>query len=285
MQRSFKFWVGVLAIFLGLLAVILVLNDERALTFHPKGIMARKELHLIGILYGIMFAVVIPTLFFLYRIAWKYHSEKGKGEYDPEHSWGKIGEWAIWVPVAVVIAIMIVINWYKTHELDPYRPLSDKDPLIIQVVALDWKWLFIYPEEGIATINFIQIPAAQPIKFELAADDSPMNSFWIPQLSGQIYAMTGMITPLHIMADGPGEYRGRAAEINGEGYADMTFQVKSSSKEDFENWVKKVKESPLQLTQNVYHDLLKRSQNHPVILYSSVENNLFHNIVMKYMMH
>src|SRR5262249_6679452 len=144
----------------------------------------------------------------------------------------------------LIIAPMAVITWRSAHELDPYKPLqSEARPLMIQVVALDWKWLFIYPEEGIATVNFIQFPVHTPIQFTLTADGSPMNSFWIPQLSGQIYSMTGMTTPLHIIADEPGEYAGRANELNGKGFADMHFVAKATSQSEFDEWVASVKGS------------------------------------------
>jgi cytochrome o ubiquinol oxidase subunit 2 len=192
----------------------------------------------------------------------------------------------LWLIPTGIVAVMAVISWHYTHALDPYKPLTNGvKPLNIQVVALDWKWLFIYPEQGIATVNFVQFPANTPIHFSLAADDSPMNSFWIPELSGQIYSMTGMSTSLHVMADGPGSYRGRAAEINGVGYADMTFVAKSSETEDFAGWVASVKQSPLQLTYATYEDLIQPSIHHPVTLYSFVEEGMYHQIMMKYMYH
>ncbi len=181
---------------------------------------------------------------------------------------------------------MAILTWVATHELDPYRPLGTSlETFKIQVVALDWKWLFIYPEQGIATVNFVQFPEKTPIHFELAADGSPMNSFWIPELSGQIYAMTGMVTPLHLMADGSGVYKGRAAEINGRGYADMAFIAKSTSHSDFDDWVLSVKESPFQLSGPVYEELIKPSINPAALFYSHVEEGLFNKIVMKYMHH
>ena len=179
---------------------------------------------------------------------------------------------------------MAVRTWDATHQLDPFKPLeSEVKPLTIQVVALDWKWLFIYPEQEIATVNFVQIPARTSIHFMLSADGSPMNSFWIPQLSGQIYSMSGMTTSLHMMADVPGIYTGRAAEINGEGYADMTFVVKSTTEADFDAWIASVKQSSLQLTDPIYNELIKPSIKNPVTLYSYVEKDLYNKIVMKYM--
>ena len=179
---------------------------------------------------------------------------------------------------------MAFVTWNAAHELDPYKPIENgKTPLTIQVVAIDWKWLFIYPEQGIATVNFVEFPAQTPIRFELSADGSPMNSFWIPELSGQIYSMAGMATVIHMMADGPGVYPGRAAEINGKGLADMTFTAKSVWQSDFDDWVALVKRSPLKLTGPVYNELVKPSLNHPIQLYSDVESDLFNKIVMKYM--
>jgi cytochrome o ubiquinol oxidase subunit 2 len=221
-----------------------------------------------------MLIVIVPTFIFLFVTLRKKGTKSKASLKQP----------ILWLIPTSIIAIMAVVTWDAAHKLDPFRPLkSDFKPLTIQVVALDWKWLFIYPEQGIATVNFVQFPAGVPIHFTLAADGSPMNSFWIPQLSGQIYAMTGMSTSLHLMADGPGTYTGRAAEINGEGYADMTFVVTSSSTSDFEDWVAGVKQSPEQLTEAAYNKLIKPSIRHPVTFYSSVKNDLYHEIMMKYM--
>jgi len=283
-MKRIAFVVGTLAIIGAVLAIVFVLSGESALLTHPKGIIAQSELDLIITNIHLMLIVVVPTLILLYAIAWKYRAKNRKAKYDPEQSHGRSAELILWIIPSVVIAVMSVKTWNAAHELDPYRPLkSEVKPLIIQVMALDWKWLFIYPEQGIASLNFVQFPDSTPIQLALSADGSPMNSFWLPQLSGQIYCMTGMTTPLHIMADGPGEYTGRAAEINGDGYADMTFVAKSTSQADFEDWVASVKESPLQLTERIYSELAQPSKNNPIALYSYVENNLFHTIVMKYM--
>ena len=191
---------------------------------------------------------------------WKYCIKNEDAKYDPDHTYGPLGELIMWGLPSIIVVVMAIVTWDATHKLNPYKPIeSEVKPLTIQVVALDWKWLFIYPEQGIATLNFFHIPEQTPIHLRLTADGSPMNSFWIPQLSGQIYSMTGMSTQLHLMADGPGEYVGRAVEINGEGYADMTFSVKSTSPKDFEDWVAEVKKSPLHLTEDVYNELVKPS--------------------------
>lgn len=282
MQKT-KFLLGILAVVGALAAIIFVLGHEKTLVTHPKGIMAHSELKLITTNVALMLSILVPTAILLLFVAWKFRSD-AKSKYEPEHTSSPLSQIVVWGLPSIVVAVMAVITFKATHKLDPYRPLdSEVKPLVIQVVALDWKWLFIYPEQGIATLNLVQFPEKVPIQFDLAADDSPMNSFWIPQLSGQIYSMTGMVTKLHIMADGPGEYAGRAAEINGDGYAYMTFVAKSSTQADFEDWVANVKKSSLQLTDNVYSDLIKPSQNNPVALYSYVEKDLFHKLVMKYM--
>lgn len=282
-MKKVKFAIAALTVCL-VIGVFFVLRSEHTLVTHPKGLIAHSELDLIIKNYLLMFIIIIPTFIFLFFVIFKYWVKNSKAQYDPEHSHGPLGELMLWIIPSVIVAVLVVITWRETHRLDPYKPLeSTQEPLTIQVVALDWKWLFIYPEQGIATLNFVQFPEQTPIHFELAADGSPMNSFWIPQLSGQIYAMTGMITQLHMMADAPGEYSGKAAEINGRGYADMTFTVKSTTPEEFEDWVSYVKQSPLQLTDSAYEELCVPSEKNPVVLYSEVEEDLFNKIVMKYM--
>jgi len=285
MKRSKLPLIIILAIIVAAVAIIFVLKSEYALLAHPKGIIAKNELKLIGTSYLLMLIIVIPTFIFLFITALRFR-KGSKAKYDPEHSHGKFGEVILWIIPSIIIAPLAVITWYAAHDLDPYKPLtSEIKPLTIQVVALDWKWLFIYPEQGIATLNYFQIPERTPINLRLSADGSPMNSFWLPELSGQIYAMTGMTTQLHIMADEVGEYTGRAAEINGEGFASMTFVAKSTSESDFLNWVSWVKKSPLKLNSSTYDKLVLPSQNNPIAYSSYVENNLFNKIIDKYMHH
>jgi len=285
-MKQFKFSLGICAVIVGLLAIFYVLQHEKTLITHPKGTIALSQLWVITTNYILMLIVVIPTFIALFMIAWKYRAKDPKANLAKEHPPSLLKQMSIWLIPLPIIAVMIFLTWKTTHELDPYKPIkSDVKPLTIQVVALDWKWLFIYPEQGIAAINLIHFPERTPINFRLTADRSPMNSFWLPQLSGQIYAMTGMVTPLHIMADGSGEYVGRAAEINGKGYAGMTFLAKSTSQEEFEKWVAEMKRSPLRLSEKIYTELSHPSIDHPVTLYSHVEEDLFNTIVMKYMQH
>ena len=283
-MKRFKWIFALLAILGAFFAIFFVLRSDKALLVHPKGIIAHRELNLMVTQILLMLVVVVPTYLALFVVVWKYRAQNGKSHYDPEHSHGGLGQCILWMIPTVIIAVMAVVTWDTTHALDPYKPLeSEVKPLKIQVVALDWKWLFIYPEQEIASVNFVQFPEKTPIQFELSADGSPMNSFWIPQLSGQIYAMSGMVTTLHMMADAPGVYSGRAAEINGDGFAAMTFVVQSSTQEDFDHWVDAVKKSPLQLTDSAYNELLRPSQNNPITLYSNVEKEMLNKIIMKYM--
>lgn len=278
-----KFLIGVFAVVLGVIGITIVLASENALVVHPKGIIAQNELELIIINVILMLSIVIPTYILLFFIVWKYCLQQ-KVEYDPDHSFGAIGQLVMWGLPTLVIVVMSFVTWEATHRLNPYKPIeSDVKPLVVQVVALDWKWLFIYPEQGIATLNYFSIPEKTPIHLKLSADGTPMNSFWIPQLSGQIYSMTGMTTQLYLMADGEGEYTGRAVEINGEGYAGMIFKAKSSTEKDFENWVAEVKKSASHLTEEAYRELVKPSVDQSIIYFSEVEENLYHKIMDKYM--
>ncbi|MDE3048194.1 MAG: COX aromatic rich motif-containing protein, partial [Verrucomicrobiota bacterium] len=198
--------------------------------------------------------------------------------YDPDLVDNKVAEYFWWGIPAVLTAAICVLTCYKTAELDPYKPIpSEKKTITIQVVALQWKWLFIYPEEQIASVNFLQFPVGAPVRFEITAD-APMNSFWIPHLGGQIYAMPGMRTVLHLIADEAGVYRGSSANLSGTGFAGMVFQAKASTEEEFQNWVAQAKAS----SGLDYAQLAKPSSYDPVQMYT-VAPGLFDQIVMKYM--
>ncbi len=279
-----KFLIGLLAVIAGAIGITVVLMSENALVVQPKGMIAHSELELIITNILLMLVIIVPTYFLLFAVVWKYCIKNDQANYDPDHHFGIPGELLMWGLPSVVVVVMAIVTWEATHQLNPYKPLESKvPPLTIQVVAMDWKWLFIYPEQGIATLNHFTIPEGTPIHFKLTADNAPMNSFWIPQLSGQIYSMTGMTTQLNVMAQGPGIFQGRAVEINGEGYADMTFLVTSTPKQDFEKWVEKVKDSPHHLTEKTYDELLKPSIDRSMTLFSQVKEDLFHEIVHKYM--
>ncbi len=252
---------------------------------NPKGEIAAKQRKLLVDATYLMLIVVIPVYLMTFYFMWKYHHENRKADYAPEWDFNLMAEVIWWSIPFVIIIVLSVMTWKSSHELDPYKALVErgKKPLKIQVVALQWKWLFIYPEQNIATVNFIQIPENTPINFDITAD-APMNSFWIPQLGGQIYAMPGMKTKLHLIAREKGLYRGSSANISGTGFASMVFTTKVTSEEDFETWVTKVQQSNKSLTHDEYNRLVKPSEHDAVSYYTLGKANLYEDIVMKYMM-
>ncbi len=245
----------------------------------PKGMIAAKERDLIFTAIGLMSAVVLPVLVATVFIARKYRAGNTKSEYSPE-SGAKPGiQFAWWAYPCLVIIILSAVTWKNTHELDPHKPVTGIKPLTIQVVALRWKWLFIYPDQNIAALNFVELPAKTPITFELTADEAPMNSFWIPQLGGQMYAMSGMVNQLNLIADSPGDFQGSAAEISGQGFAGMRFIARATSQSDFNSWVSSVKNSSQALN---YEQLVGPSENDSPAVYASVPENLYNMVVDKY---
>lgn len=250
--------------------------------FNPKGLIALAEMNLIVKTTLLMLIVVIPVFALLAVFSWRYRASNTKAKYTPDWHSNIILETIWWAIPIIIIAIIAQMTWVSSHELDPYKPIvSNVPPITIQVVALEWKWLFIYPEQNIATVNFLQFPKNTPINFEITAD-APMNSFWIPQLAGQIYAMAGMSTRLHIMASEAGEYVGLSSNYSGAGFSGMKFRALVSTQEEFNQWVKTVKQSPNTLSLDEYNILASKSRNNAVAYYSSVAEKLYTTIIMKF---
>jgi cytochrome o ubiquinol oxidase subunit 2 len=267
---------------LGILLAVLLQNKNIAL-LNPKGMIAQEQLILMFIASGLMLLIAVPALTMLYFTAWKYRESNTKAEHEPSKRHNKSLVLAMWLVPAVFAVVLSVILIPATHRLEPNKSIaSDKEPVTIQVVAMRWKWVFIYPEQNIATVNFVQIPEDTPVKFELTADEAPMTSFWIPNLGGMLYAMTGHDNPLHLIADTPGDYPGSSAEINGEGFAGMRFTARASSQQDFDQWVQKMKRSPAVLDAAEYDKLLEPSESHPAAFYSSTEPDMYGKVLKKY---
>lgn len=248
----------------------------------PKGIIALRERNLLFFIQILMLLVVIPVYILTFVFSWKYHADNKKAKYDPKLQDSLLAEYIWWSFPFIITLIIGALTWVETYELDPYKPIeSDKKPIKIQVVALQWKWLFLYPEEKIATVNFLQVPEKTPIQFELTSD-APMNSFWIPQLAGQIYAMPNMKTKLNIIADTVGEYRGSSANISGEGFSGMHFITKVTSEEDYNQWVQTSKQEKNALSFEEYQNLAHPSKDNPVATYQLKTENLFDQIFLKY---
>lgn len=254
-------------------------HDYIAFLF-PKGIIGIEQRNLLLITQAVMLLVIVPVYVLTYIFSWRYRASNHEAEYDPHLIDNKTAEFIWWGVPLVVTAAVCVLTWIKTHELDPYKPIeSDKKAITIQAVALQYKWLFIYPEEGIASLNFLQFPVNTPLKFEVTSD-APMNSLWIPRLGGQIYAMPNSRTILYLMADATGDFRGSSANISGEGFADMHFVARSSTEEEFKSWVESVKKkSTLDFT--AYNELAKPGVSEPEGF--RVEGPLFDRILNKYM--
>lgn len=249
----------------------------------PKGLIGSKEKHLIITCTLLMLIVVIPVYIMAIAFAVRYRKGNTKAKHTPDWEHNTLAEMCWWGIPLVIIGILSVIIWKSSHELNPFKPLdSDKKPITIQVVALQWKWLFIYPEEGIATVNWVQFPEKTPVNFQITAD-APMNSFWIPALGGQIYAMPGMRAKLHLISDTTGHFEGVSANMSGTGFAGMRFSAVACPEEAFKNWVSGVKSKGGSLQEANYKELAKPSQYNEVATYGSVEEGLFNHIIMQYM--
>ncbi|AHC49528.1 Ubiquinol oxidase subunit 2 precursor [Achromobacter xylosoxidans] len=245
----------------------------------PKGDIGAQEKTLLFTATGLMLLVVIPVIIMILTFAWKYRASNTKADYQPKWAHSTAIEVVVWTVPCIIVAILAVITWRSTHALDPYKPLvSEHKPVTIEVVSLDWKWLFIYPEYDIATVNEIAFPVDVPVNFRITSA-SVMNSFFIPQLGSQIYSMAGMETKLHLNAREPGTYAGISANYSGAGFSGMRFKAIATSQEGFDNWVKEAKASGTALTPAVYQELTKRSEHNPVAKYASVPPSMFDYIL------
>jgi cytochrome o ubiquinol oxidase subunit 2 len=266
-----------------LFAAMMLLKGVDMAVLSPKGVIAEKERNLIIVAASLCMIVVVPVFVMLFGIAWRYRASNTKARYEPNWDHNRLLETIWWGVPCLIIIVLGTMTWKATHELDPYRPLaSNVAPIKVQVVALEWKWLFIYPDQHIATVNYLQIPVNTPVNFQITAD-APMNSFWVPSLGGQVYAMSGMSTQLHLMASEVGEYKGSSANISGEGFSGMNFTVKASSETDFNGWVKAAQVSPNVLGATEYDALAEKSKDNPPTAYILTKADLYDTIVMKYM--
>jgi cytochrome o ubiquinol oxidase subunit 2 len=249
-----------------------------------KGPIAAEQANLIYLSVAIVLAVLVPTVLLLYYFAWKYRESNHEATYKPEVHHGKAFVATMWLFPTLVMLVLAGILVPVTRRLDPRTPVDNGTaPMTIQVVALRWKWLFLYPEQQIATVNSLTIPKDQPVTFELTADETPMSSFWVPNLGGMLYAMTGHVNRLNLMATKIGAYSGSSAEINGAGFAGMRFTANVTSKQDFSKWVNQVQYKTNPLDDTVYTNLRQPSEAMPVTSYSTYAPDLYNNILMKYM--
>jgi len=252
------------------------------LLFDPKGPIAAEQMDLIILSFLVMMIVVVPVIIMTVVFAIKYRANNKEAKYEPEWEHSNLIELVVWSVPLIIIIVLGIITYNTSHSLDPRQPLkSEQAPLRIQVVSLDWKWLFIYPEQEIATVNELAIPVDVPVEF-LITSDTVMNSFFVPQLGSMIYAMAGMENQLYLKADEEGTFRGMSANYSGFGFSGMKFDTHSYSQSDFNNWVAKVKSAPNTLTKEAYLKLTDKTKDHPVEHYSSVNPLMFNRIIERY---
>ncbi len=282
-KRKVKFIIPVV-ILLVLFLFVGYIGSQNIQVLNTKGVVASKEKRLIIESTLLMLLVIVPVYILTFSIAWKYRATNKKALYQPDFDHHRGLEAAWWAIPGVIIVILSVITWQSSHSLDPFKPLaSAKKPLHIQVVALQWRWLFIYPDQKIATVNYMEIPAKTPVDFDITSD-APMNSFWIPQLGGQIYAMPGMSTQLHLSADHVGTYRGSSANISGEGFASMVFSTKAVHDAEYTKWAEDTSKAAPPLTISGYKALSKPNEDTNNLSFSLVEPALYDQVVAKYLL-
>ncbi|KLN53867.1 ubiquinol oxidase subunit II [Variovorax paradoxus] len=279
--KSFRRW--------PLLLPLALLAGCNTVLMNPSGDIANQQGRLIVVSTVLMLIIIIPVIALTLFFAWRYRQSNKEADYSPDWDHSTQLELAIWAAPLLIIIALGAITWISTHTLDPYRPLSRLDaerpvpaeakPLVVEVVALDWKWLFIYPEQGFATVNEMAAPVDRPITFKITAS-SVMNSFFIPALAGQIYAMPGMETKLHAVINKPGEFEGFSANYSGAGFSGMRFKFHGLSNGDFDQWVQKVKAGKDgELTREQYRKLEVPSEREPVRHYAAVAPDLYDAIL------
>jgi cytochrome o ubiquinol oxidase subunit II len=262
-------------------AAALLASCQRTGILDPQGPIASAEQLLLINSTAIMLVVVLPVILATLGFAWWYRASNARASRASDEGYEGRIEFVLWsIPMLIVILLGGVI-WIGSHQLDPRAPIPAKAaPLRVDVVALDWKWLFIYPDQGIAAVNQLVIPVGTPINFRLTSA-TVMNSFFVPQLGSQIYTMGGMTTHLNLLADNPGEYPGFSANFSGDGFADMRFVAKAVPAGDFDAWVAKARGAGSALDMAGYAKLAKPSEAVPPTTYRSVEPGLFERIVEK----
>jgi cytochrome o ubiquinol oxidase subunit 2 len=261
-----------------------LLGGCHAVVLDPAGDVAVQQRDLLLIATGLMLLIIVPVMALTVVFAWRYRKSNGAARYEPDWDHSTQLELVIWAAPLLIIVFLGAITWMGTHLLDPYRPLgriargeavaADARPVRVQVVALDWKWLFIYPDYGVATVNELAVPVNRPLAFSITSS-SVMNSFSAPALAGQIYAMPGMETKLHAVANRPGDFEGLSANYSGAGFSGMRFRLHALPQAGFADWVRRVKAGGGALDRPGYLMLERPSENAPVRRYASVDPTLF----------
>ncbi len=278
-----KRWAVTLIIFLVMAALIgaLIVFVHDPVLIRPSGLIAAQQRDLLYFATGVMLAVALPVFVLTAYIARKYRATNRRARYTPNEDGNRSLELVWWgIPIAIV-GLLSVVAWRTSHSLDPFRPLDDTAPYRVQVIALEWKWLFIYPDYKTASVNELAIPVGQPVEFSIASD-APMNSFWIPELGGQIYAMSGMSTQLHLQANKPGVFRGVSSNLSGDGFSDMKFDVRAMPTSDLAQWQYDATTSPLRLAIDNYPVLAMPATVSSPLRYRLDTPDLYQMVIDKY---
>lgn len=270
------------------LAIPLALAGCDMVVMSPSGDIAAQQRDLIVVSVLLMLLIIVPVMFLTLYFAWHYRHSNTKARYEPNWHHSTRLEVVIWSAPLAIIIVLGAITWISTHKLDPYRPLdrldaerpipADTRPLEVEVVALDWKWLFFYPEYGVATVNEMAAPVDRPITFKITAS-SVMNSFYVPALAGMIYAMPGMETKLHAVINKEGVFDGLSANYSGAGFSHMRFKFHAVTNEGFDGWIARVKQNGSALSRDAYLKLEKPSEREPVRYYATVEDGLYSRVL------
>jgi cytochrome o ubiquinol oxidase subunit II len=245
----------------------------------PKGPIGDANKTILLDSVAIMLAIVVPTILATLAAAWWFRSSNTRARYLPDFEYSGALELIVWAIPLLTIMLLGGVAWIGSHDLDPAKPIaSTEEPLNIQVVSLDWKWLFIYPDQHVASVNRLVIPAGTPIHFTLTSG-SVMTAFFVPQLGSMIYTMNKMGTTLHLLADDPGTFRGLATQLSGDGFADMHFEVVAKTSPEFYDWLAQTRASGEELTSERYIELSKQSVLPEPIAFKTVEDGLFDKIL------
>jgi cytochrome o ubiquinol oxidase subunit 2 len=245
----------------------------------PQGPVADAERQILFNSLGIMLAIVIPTILATLGVAYWFRASNKRARYLPDFSYSGRLEILVWSIPLLTVILVGGVAWVGAHDLDPRKAISPAvKPVTVQVVSLDWKWLFILPEQGIASVNHLTVPVGTPIRFELTSS-GVMNSFFVPQLGSQIYTMSGMATHVQLQADHPGTYRGLSAQFSGDGFADMRFNVDAVSVQQFEQWVTTARNGGPVLDAQTYAELAKPSEAVAPFTYRAIAPGLFNKIL------
>lgn len=262
-------------------AAVGLLSGCQMVVMDPKGPIGVEEKNIILLATGLMLIVVVPVILMTLWFAWQYRASNQKAEYTPDWEHSNRIEAVVWAIPCLIILALGTVTWVSTHKLDPRAPIaSNAKPVEVEVVSLNWKWLFIYPEYGVASVNELALPVGRPVHFRMTSA-TVMNSFFIPQLGSQIYTMTGMETQLSLRADQAGVYDGISANYSGEGFAGMKFQAKAMKDADFDTWVARAHTTQASLDGAAYKALAAPSEKTPVSYYGSVDPTLYHLILNK----